>query len=239
MATNASVAYDLRQVADSSISERRLSRQEAKLLTRHRLLQAATSILAEEGYEALTTGHVARRAGVAQPTFYVHFRDTDDLLRAIAAEAIGELRAALRGAREGLQHGGDPVRLARETFRMSLSMITGKHRDLLRLFVAELHRPRSAIGESARALIAEVAADLVVDLERSGLVTGARAAHVSLVADAVVMLTMHFGLAHLEGSAPDLDALADLLAHTIISLLSEADGDGRRRRRTGRAHARS
>jgi AcrR family transcriptional regulator len=41
------------------------------------------------GYGGLSTGAVARAAGVAQPTFYVHFRDMDDLLRTIGTEQIG------------------------------------------------------------------------------------------------------------------------------------------------------
>lgn len=49
--------------------QRALTREEAKLLTRHRLMQAARELLADQGPEGFTTGRVARRAGVAQATF--------------------------------------------------------------------------------------------------------------------------------------------------------------------------
>ena len=63
---------------------RTLSREETKLITRRRLLDGAALVLRAEGFEKLTTSRVAREAGVAQPTFYVHFRDMNELLHALA-----------------------------------------------------------------------------------------------------------------------------------------------------------
>ena len=96
-----------------------LSRGEAKLITRRRLLDAGLGLLGEEGYENLTTGRIAAAAGVAQPTFYVHFADKDDLLRCLAEEVTSRLREALRQARRKIEHAGsdDPIRAA---FRLPL-----------------------------------------------------------------------------------------------------------------------
>ena len=96
---------------------RALSRDESKAITRQRLLHAAARLLGEVGYGGLSTGAVARAAGVAQPTFYVHFRDMDDLLRTLGTEQMGALRARLRAAREGLI-AGRGVEAVRETFRV-------------------------------------------------------------------------------------------------------------------------
>jgi TetR/AcrR family transcriptional regulator, fatty acid biosynthesis regulator len=194
-------------------------REQSKLVTRQRLLRAGMRVLADHGYERLTTGRVARRAGIAQPTFYVHFEDKDDLLRAIAAEAVDELRGALRAARAELRLGGEPLSIARQTFRLALSMITGEHRGLLRLFVGEMSRPRSAIGASARDLMSELAADLVADLRATGVVNDVPDARVALVADALVMLTVHFGMGYLSGGDRDPEPVVDLLANTAVSLL--------------------
>ena len=56
---------------------------------------------------------------IAQPTFYVHFRDKDDLLRTLATEPIGALRARLREARLGVLAGRGALAV-RATFRLSL-----------------------------------------------------------------------------------------------------------------------
>ena len=60
--------------------------------TRRRLLQAILKTIHRHGYGALTTGRVAQLAGVAQPTFYVHFRSMDQALEQVAdwvAEELG------------------------------------------------------------------------------------------------------------------------------------------------------
>jgi AcrR family transcriptional regulator len=199
-----------------------LSRQEAKLVTRNRLLRAGLALLAEAGYEGLTTGRVARRAGVAQPTFYVHFRDKDALLGAIAVDAVSELRVALREVRLRLGRGGDLLAVTREAFRLPLAVIAAQHGDVLRLFLSELHRPHSEFGRSARALVAELTADLVEDIAAAGIAAAVSAAQLALIAETVVMLTIHFGLALVDGRSPELDGVAELLARTTVQLLLDA-----------------
>ncbi|MBW2585868.1 MAG: TetR/AcrR family transcriptional regulator [Deltaproteobacteria bacterium] len=57
-----------------------MSRQSNKERTRYRLLQAVLKTIQRHGHGTLTTGRVAQLAGVAQPTFYVHFRSMDQAL---------------------------------------------------------------------------------------------------------------------------------------------------------------
>src|SRR5262245_42478047 len=51
-------------------SVRRLTRKEAKEVTRQRLLTAALQILNERGETDVSASTVARAAGIAQPSFY-------------------------------------------------------------------------------------------------------------------------------------------------------------------------
>src|SRR5262245_35351475 len=98
---------------------RALTREENKLITRRRLLEAAARVMREQGYGGLSASAVARAAGVAQPTFYVHFEDKDDLVRTLAREKVEALRRPLKEARARIAQGGadDAVRA---TFRLPL-----------------------------------------------------------------------------------------------------------------------
>lgn len=60
--------------------------------TRRRLVDAGTELFALEGLHGVTSARIARRAGVATGTFYLHFRDKRALFQAIVFEALEELR---------------------------------------------------------------------------------------------------------------------------------------------------
>ena len=59
--------------------------------TSARLAEAGMQVLRLRGYDAATTGEIARVAGVAAGTFYVHFRDKRALYEHLAAGAAREL----------------------------------------------------------------------------------------------------------------------------------------------------
>ena len=65
------------------------TRKEVTEITRRRLIDGAIEILRREGVAAATTGRIAAAAGLKQPSFYVHFRDRDEIIGAAAAE-IGQ-----------------------------------------------------------------------------------------------------------------------------------------------------
>ena len=66
-----------------------------RLLTRSRLLDAATALFAEHGVRAVTSTAIARRAGVATGTFYLHFVDKHALFEELVQEAVREMGAHL------------------------------------------------------------------------------------------------------------------------------------------------
>ena len=196
-----------------------LSREESTLVTRRRLVRAAMELLAEHGYERLTTGRVAARAGVAQPTFYVHFRDLDQLLETVARELVDELRASLREARAALRPESEPLPLARQTYRLALRAITGDRGRLLRLFAAELYRP-SAIGEAARAMVADVAREMAQDVAASGVPTGLSKKELARVAEAMVVLTLHFGVKVVDGDERGIEPLVEVLSRMTVGMMA-------------------
>jgi AcrR family transcriptional regulator len=81
-------------------------RKRQKAQTREALLEAARRVLAREGLASTTTREVAREAGVAAGTFFVHFPDVDALVEALLDE---HLAAALGSAYRTLPKGADVV----------------------------------------------------------------------------------------------------------------------------------
>lgn len=73
--------------------------------TRRRLLEAAVALFAESGLHGVTSAQIARRAGVATGTFYLHFADKEALFHEIAFAALAELRARQDRASAGLPIG--------------------------------------------------------------------------------------------------------------------------------------
>lgn len=67
--------------------------------TRARLMDAAAQLFARQGFEAVSVNEIARVAEVANGTFYVHFRDKDEIAGAvafgIAQEVVRQLDEAM------------------------------------------------------------------------------------------------------------------------------------------------
>ena len=201
---------------------RTITRAESKRLTRQRLLDAAIEILSESGSSKLSTGNIARRAGVAQPTFYVHFRDKDELLRTLAESNVELMRAPLRQARANLGQGAEPVRSA---FRIPLDAMLN-HPELFVLSLRERLDDASPFGARARELTDELKADLRDDLVALGVEqrTKRQREKLALVVDALVGLTETMALGLIEKRYDSIEATVDLLigaAQGMIPTLAE------------------
>ncbi|MDA0635059.1 TetR family transcriptional regulator [Nonomuraea sp. MCN248] len=189
-----------------------LTRSEAKDLTRRRLIRAALRILDEEGEAGLTTVKVAKAAGIAQSSFYVHFRDKQDLLRALGDEGGERLRRAMREARRQAREAPTELESHRDTFRIPLEAIS-RHPELLRLQLRARHDPSSPLRdfalESAKAYRDHHAADLAAlgytaDNERDRR-------RLEMIAEGINAATNALALGHLEGRYPELEEAVDVL----------------------------
>lgn len=199
-------------------SAKTLSREELKLITRRRLLEAAARLIGEVGYGGLSASAIAREAGIAQPTFYVHFRDKDELVRALGEEKIGALRSKLRDARERLKL-GEGVSAIRETFRLPLEAYLANP-AFFRLYAQEVRHPGSPLGEQARALGADLRRDLAEDLARLGFpsATDEEKEKLDMIAASMIAQTEALALAHLDGRYANLEAVVDVLTGFAVGL---------------------
>jgi TetR/AcrR family fatty acid metabolism transcriptional regulator len=103
---------------------------------RRRILDAATCVFARKGYFAARVSDVARKAGVADGTIYLYFRNKEDLLVRLFDEVMSEHVAGAREAVHSLST--TPERLLVVAHRHL--EVLGDNRDLAAVFQVELRQ---------------------------------------------------------------------------------------------------
>src|SRR5262245_53509477 len=71
------------------LSEARQAGKAAR--TRARLMDAAVSLFARDGFAAVSVNEIARQADVANGTFYTHFKDRDEIAALVALTIAGRV----------------------------------------------------------------------------------------------------------------------------------------------------
>jgi TetR/AcrR family transcriptional regulator, fatty acid metabolism regulator protein len=103
---------------------------------RSRILQAAVKVFARRGYFASRVADVARRAGVADGTIYLYFRNKEDILVSLFDEVMSE---HLEGKRRDVEPGSDAPARLRAVAERHLGLL-GRNRDLAVVFQVELRQ---------------------------------------------------------------------------------------------------
>ena len=182
-------------------TDRRIQRTQQLLRT------ALTSLIQEQGFEALSVQDIIDRANVGRATFYAHFDNKEDLL----VTGLDELRASLK-----------------ERQRQALSQRTGADERLFAfshdLFVhADAHRVmfRAMVGKKSGAVIQQLLHKMLVDLVRddakamasgsNGALTPAESV-VQFVAGGLLGLLMWWSDARVRLSAEEMNRLFRRLA---------------------------
>ena len=89
-------------------------RQNHRASLRREILDAASRLFVEEGYQRLTMRRLAERIEYSPTTIYLYFKDKDELLRAVCDETFSQLAGKL----ERLQKtSGTPLGYLREGLR--------------------------------------------------------------------------------------------------------------------------
>jgi AcrR family transcriptional regulator len=111
------------------------ARAEKSAARREAILAAALDEFSAQGFAAARLDDVARRAGVAKGTIYLHFRDKEDLfqelIRSVLSPFVGTLETALKA--------DVPVRaVADRIVELFVSEVYGTRRkDVIRLIISE------------------------------------------------------------------------------------------------------
>lgn len=110
---------------EESRRDRRVSR------TRRQLRTALMELILERGYNALTIEDITERADLGRTTFYLHYRDKEELLVESLGEIAEELRVQVeKVADQAVEEGGRPVNPVAIVFRH-----VDDNRDLYRIIL--------------------------------------------------------------------------------------------------------
>ena len=185
--------------------------------TRLRLIEAAIKLIRKRGVEAISTVSVTEAAGFAQSSFYMHFKNVDECLRAAAEKVAGEARAFIAEHRRRTHEaaGADPA--ASLLHLQAVLRLFVEQRSFAELLVRHRH-DRSPLGRMFRKMQDGVRADLIADSWRFAESLGVRRKHydrVAMQAEFIHANVMAAGEALLAGRYADADLLAAELAATV------------------------
>lgn len=131
--------------------------ERARAATRAALRDSGRKLLAERGLHAVTSHAIARAAGVAAGTFYLHFRDKEELFRELVFEAVAELERRFETAVRPLRE--RPHEAARARAEVLLGFAE-EHGELVALAFGRGGEAASAGADALDRLTARLESDL-------------------------------------------------------------------------------
>lgn len=159
-------------------------RERRKHRTRERIVAAAASSFAEEGFDGTTFDHIAERADVARATVFNYFGDKQQLLRAYLEDRRAWLRAQLED--EAAKEHDGAARLARLL-------------DKLAAFNEDNEREARAVIDAWRVMrgaydVGAPTADVICEVIEAGQAAGEFATEVNSRAAALFLFDAYIGV---------------------------------------------
>ena len=133
-----------------------------------RILEAAVEVIAETGYFQARVTDIAARAGVADGTIYLYFKNKEQVLMAAIDSAFA---AFLERARADLSRTQEPRQRLRRLARLHLETL-GANRSLAIVFQTELRQSAKFLSQFSHHRLVEYF-DLIREIVREGQRAGA------------------------------------------------------------------
>jgi AcrR family transcriptional regulator len=185
--------------------------------TRQRLIGAAIEVVRSEGLGALTTVEITRRAGIAQPGFYKHFRNVDDCLEEATTQVLDGMRETFSAMRRGIRDRKDAEEVARHFLAVLDAVAVDKPFNEL---ITRYRRDPSTLGRAIREVATRVRDDFVEELWAEARGGGLRAEHRTRVSFLAELVLASLGACIervLDDPDADLPALARELADFTVA----------------------
>ncbi len=133
--------------------------------TYQRIVEAALTIMREEGPEGVTTTRLAEASGIVQSGFYTHFSNVDEALVAAAEDAGRHLRGLVHAWREEIValNGGSVAQLAEHYERLLRELL--RNRPFTELYL-QYRRAPTLLGDTLRRFEGDLIEDAGAHLAR-------------------------------------------------------------------------
>jgi TetR/AcrR family transcriptional regulator, fatty acid metabolism regulator protein len=133
----------------------------ATLTTRQSILNAATSVVARNGFDGATLNEIAQEAGVTEPTIYLHFEGKESLLFSIAGEQMERYLLFLDEHLQGIS--GAQNKLSKLVW--SHLRYSDTNREFMSVVLFDCRNNRSFYKSAAYALVRKYAGILTAILD--------------------------------------------------------------------------
>ena len=216
-----------------------LTREQGKAQTREKILLATVDTLVEEGVPGFSINKVAKRAGIAQPSFYVHFANVDELFEAVTEEAftryIEPMQKTLREILKDIEI--DKVKGVLDNLFLLAFDVIRDQQGLVRMIWTEREQTKSPFAHHLRKvdefLVAGwgdvlIGIGLIPEIERGSV-------RLKIFMEGCMALLERYVTRWLDGVFEDERLLVDALTGYVMSFWSE-EIDAFYQARSGRGH---
>jgi AcrR family transcriptional regulator len=143
----------------------RISRKRAR--TRAELLAASRKVFAVRGFHEASIAEITAQADVGVGTFYLHFRDKDEIFATLLEDGLSEMREVVVAAVEGQPLDRQLPVLLRAIFQQAYL-----HRDLFQIALVDGGYLLQTRAKHARFEVAEGLTHMLSRAEEAGLLAG-------------------------------------------------------------------
>lgn len=170
---------------------------------RRQLVEVAATLFVEHGFAHTSVADIVRRAGVAQGTFYYHFRSKDEVAEAVVDHLIGPLLASLSSAAD--DHDASPSARLIALVDTLLATIRQHTSEITWLVIPGNELLHTLLADTVRGHLTPLLASLIEQGRELGELT---AQHPRATAELLLATVAHVTAAHADMHDPDhLEAL--------------------------------
>lgn len=180
-------------------------------------ISKAKSLFSEKGFYKTTVSDIVESLGVARGTFYLYFKNKDDIYRSVLENLVGEIRGCLKVLPED-----KPLEQLKKNFKCLFTLML-KDKPLAKLIFYHPYRLNRQFDE-----VIEEFFDSVKFLIERALIRGmamgmVRKCNEKIVAPAIMGAFIEVGKEFVEGKIPDdVDRIVEEILHFGLKGLLEA-----------------
>lgn len=198
-----------------SIEERRREEKEER---RRSIVEAAETVLAQKGREAMTMSDIAEEARLSRSLLYVYFEDMDDIVLALTLRALRSLRQQFESAVAARKTGVQQIRAIGEAY-VEFAREKPTYFDLVAQFESRPPEQAEPTVRMQRCIAeAERVMEVMTEAVHRGTQDGTIRSSLEPTQTAVTLWGCTHGLIQLaENKSGGLDARYDLVPETLVS----------------------